>query len=350
MDRSDAKAGARLVLGKDDGVAGEVAVELEPRAARRAAGFGQSVEVRLRAEVFRPGVVNSRFEVGAARLGLTVEVELIGMLAEAESGQSEKAGEPDCFWDVHVLVAVGKRRMNVAVDEFEILGHAQTAPDDFGRLAVVGRFEKRKGRLAEGGADNEVRVIRSDEVHAGVIVPPDGETDAGVSHRRDDCVGVRVVVRAVARAGREEGRVLEGDDGALEAGARPGHSLEIARFAPRVEAGLLGIDEGNEPHAPDVAPLGRGAEDAEKGLGVAVVVAGDDKAGRTQMAERVAQRAQFLLGARTVAVVNEIAQDEGHVGPDHPIDPMDGAEEQNIGHVAPAVGMDGFITLAIVGV
>ena len=146
-----------------------------------------------------------------------------------------------------------------------------------------------------------------------MIMPADSAPGAAGSHRLQDLLRVRVVVRAVARPGREQRHVLQRDQRARK--SFPGLRKARQRFCgpERVEFWCFRVRERYKPHAAGVQPRGRPGKNCIKGLRRRVVVAGQHKhRGRksVQCRPQCAQAAHARFG---ITRINQVAQHQDQV-------------------------------------
>ena len=170
------------------------------------------------------------------------------------------------------------------------------------------------------------------EVVCRVKVSADRQPDAALAHDGENLRGVDVVVRAVDEAGCEQRRVLQAHDRAGPAGARRAHPFDVVRFAPRVVPRLFRIDERHQAHAGHVHPVGRPREVRVEALErQVVVVAGDDEPRHAATFQQLGELLEQCLRVRALAIVDDVAKDDGNVRLDETVDAVDGTVQQQVG-------------------
>ncbi|OPZ07122.1 MAG: hypothetical protein BWZ10_02884 [candidate division BRC1 bacterium ADurb.BinA364] len=246
VHRAEGEAGAAAILGADHGQAHRIGVDFEADLARGASFGGGHREVGFGAAVVLRGAENAVVPVGAAPVFVRGKIEMAAVFGKPHVGQAKRLRQIERFANIHILGAVGERRMHMPIDEPQRFGHGQGMRVGRDRIAIDLDDPEPKGAFAQrrdGGEDHAAGAKRFEPF---VVMPRQREREAGLSHGLDRFLGVLVIVGALGRAGRKQGRVLAGGEARpLVARQRRDALLRLRRTAG-VESRLFRIDEAGQ--------------------------------------------------------------------------------------------------------
>lgn len=151
------------------------------------------------------------------------------------------------------------------------------------------------------------------ERHSGVIMSADGQGDALASKFLENFLVVLIVIGAKVFAGRQDRHMLQADNLSCPMMPRLFQQSQPLRASIGVVARALGIDVIDKAHISQFQDKRRPGKNSIKTVWVAIVIAGQGDERGIQQSQMFKENLELLVGIGSIAVINQVAEQDGQV-------------------------------------